>query len=138
MGCHGHLYSVMIAFDDNQSRWRIMNSTLWKEQTPLYFSRIHVNSQIIKENQWKNMIAYILKEYEIKWKIDDDEIWSTEIIFQSYQIFKIFIFFWNWNESSDTTYPRFILNIQNMELINSKHVKYFSVSISCDKFTIWD
>lgn len=43
---------------------------------------------------------------------------------------------WNWNENREGIYPEFILKIQDVELGNTKHLIYFGVWISENKFNI--
>lgn len=44
----------------------------------------------------------------------------------------------NWNESTDATYPEYIIKIHDVELVNIKHFKYISLSISYKKFSKGD
>lgn len=43
---------------------------------------------------------------------------------------------WNWNESSAGIYPESIIKIQDVKLVNTKHLKYLEGSISYKKFSI--
>lgn len=45
------------------------------------------------------------------------------------------ILIWNWNQRSDGAYTKFIIKIQDVILINTKHFKYLSVWI---KFSVGD
>lgn len=43
---------------------------------------------------------------------------------------------WSWNESSTGIYPESIMKIQDVKLVNAKHLKYINGLISYNKFGI--